>query len=89
MGVNKQIIDEINRYCRPNSILVIGKDGVLRRLYCPFRVITLHGTQVWRKNQVVYVDAVRISDDLMMLYVIQKIAAPYYYFAILLPVKSG
>ena len=89
MGVNKQIIDEINRYCRPNSILVIGKDGVLRRLYCPFRVITLHETQVSKQDQIVFVEAVRISDDLLMLYVIKKFAIPFYYFAILPPRKSG
>lgn len=89
MGINKRVIDEINRYCRPDSILVIGRDGVLRRLHCPFKVVTLHGTQVSKQDQVVFVDAVRISDELVMLYVINKFAIPFYYFAILPPKKSG
>jgi len=89
MSENRRVIDDINRYCHPNNILVIGKDGVLRRLYCPFRVITLHETQVSKQDQIVFVEAVRISDDLLMLYVIKKFAIPFYYFAILPPRKSG
>ena len=88
MNLNRKTIEEINQYCSPNSILVIGKDGVLRRLFCPFKVKVIHGTQVCNQDQVMVVDAVRISDDLVMLYVIRKIAFPFYYFAILLPRKS-
>jgi len=89
MDANRKTIDEINKCCSPNNILIIGKDGILRRLYCPFKVRIIIVTQVYQKNQVVFVEAVRISDDLLMLYVIKKFAIPFYYFAILPPRKSG
>jgi hypothetical protein len=84
MTNNKRLIAEINKYCSPFSILIIGKDGVLKRIVCPFNVVTIHDSSVAKKDQIVSVEAVRLSEDLIMLYVIRKIAMPYFYFIIIL-----
>jgi len=84
MADNKTILEEINKYCSPNSLLIIDRNGVLRRLVCPFRVIVIVETQVQRKGQEVYVQAVKISDDLILLYLIGKTLFPYYLFAIII-----
>lgn len=80
----KRIIDEINKYCSPTSLLVIGKDGVLRRLFCPFSVLPIRNTQLGGIKQILAVDAVRLSNNLVMLYIIQKVAYPYSDFLIIL-----
>lgn len=84
MSDKKRLIEDINKYCSPFSILIIGKDGVLKRIVCPFNVVTIHDTQVVKKDQIVAVEAVRLSEDLIMLYIIRKLAFPYSYFIIIL-----
>jgi len=84
MDKNRKTLEEINRWCTPNSLLIIVKDGTLKRIHCPFRVLTIQVNRVAQLNQVVTVEAVRLSDDLLLLYVIQKTALPYHYFIIIL-----
>jgi Fe-S cluster assembly ATPase SufC len=81
---NKKIIEEINKYCRSDSILIITKEGKLLRLNCPFYVIVIYGSQVYKKGEKVSVEAVKISDELQLLYLIEKILFPYYLFAIII-----
>ena len=83
MADNKRIIEEINRYCQPNSLLIIDSYGILRRLYCPFKVKVIHHVHYLTINEIVDVLAVKISSDLVMLYVVQQLAYPYYYFVII------
>jgi len=83
MADNKRIIDEINRYCLPNSMLIIDHKGILRRLYCPFKVKVIRHIHYLRMNDIVDVLAVKISSDLLLLYVIHQLAYPYYYFVII------
>jgi hypothetical protein len=83
MADNKKTIDDINRYCFPNSILVIDSKGRLRRLYCPFKVKVIKHIHYLRINDTVDVLAVKISSDLVLLYVVNQLAYPYYCFIIL------
>ena len=83
MADNKKIIEEISRYCLPNSILIIDGKGRLRRLYCPFKVRVIKHIHYLRINDTVDVLAVKISSDLVLLYVVQQLAYPYYYFIII------
>ncbi len=84
MEDKKTLLEGINRYCSPNSILIIDKHGVLRRLVCPFKVVVIIENQVEKKGNIVFVEAVKISDDLFLLYLIGKTLYPYYLFAIVL-----
>lgn len=81
---NKTVLEEINKYCSPNSLLIIDKNGVLRRLVCPFKVRVIIDTKEKNKGQEVYVLAVKISDELILLYLVDKTLYPYYFFIIIL-----
>jgi len=83
MADNKRIIEEINKYCQSNSILIIDAKGRLRRLYCPFKVRVIKHIHYLRINDTVDVLAVKISPDLVLLYVVNQLAYPYYCFIIL------
>ena len=85
MGKNDALISDINKYCHPNSLLTIDARGKLIRLYCPFKVMAICDIHYFKADQIVDVVAVKISDDLIMLYVIRQIAYPYYFFIILNP----
>ena len=84
MEDNKRLLEEINKFCSPNSLLIIDKQGVLRRLICPFKVRVIIDTQVEKKGQEVYVLAVKISDELILLYLVDRTLYPYYFFIIIL-----
>lgn len=84
MADNKTILEEINKYCSPNSLLILDKHGVLRRLLCPFRVKVKPDTLIFPNKDICLVEAVKINDDLLLLYVIMHKAYPYYYFIIIL-----
>ena len=84
MADNKRILQDLNLYCSPNSILVITIKGKLLKLTCPFTVeprMNLHILKVEEKYQV---SAVRLSDDLQMMYLIGKTLYPFQYFRICL-----
>ncbi len=83
MANNKRIIDEINRFCLPNSLLIIDSSGMLRRLFCPFKVKVIRHIHYLRMNDIVDVLAVKISSDLVLLYVVNQLAYPYSYFIII------
>lgn len=84
MAGNNKIIAELNNYCEPNSLLVIDKDGKLRRLYCPFKVITLCTFHIYSSNVTLQVSAVKITLELLLVYVVEGVAYPYYLFKIVL-----
>lgn len=82
--IDKQkIIDDINQYCSPSSLLIINSEGKLIRLYCSFNVMVLKDFHVFTEGEIKQVDAVKISNDLIMMYVIHRVAYPYYLFIII------
>lgn len=83
MEDRKRIIQELNLFCSPDSILVLDRYGKLLRLFCPFPVMPTEDVNILKEGEVYHVVAVKISDDLVLLYVIYNIAYPYYYFKIL------
>ena len=81
--MNKKILEEINKHCKPNSILIITNDGTLKRLYVPFKVVCIRAVITYQIGDVLIVNAVKVSVDLIMVYVIDGKALFYYYFKIL------
>lgn len=84
MDRNKKTINELNRSCDMLSILIIDKAGAIRRIFCPFKVIHRRITPYSNEKKILYVDRIKISDDLLMLYVVDKAEYPYYLFTIIL-----
>lgn len=84
MSDNTQLLNGLNLYCSPHSILVLNKEGKLIRLRCPFQVIARHQVHVLREGQTYYVSAVKLSPDLVMLYVVSNTAYQYSNFYIIL-----
>ncbi len=78
-----QLIDEINRFCPTDSLLVVDRHGVLIRIHCPFRVRVTRSVGDFHTGQVVMVLAVKMSPDLKLVYVIGDKAFYHHYFCIL------
>ena len=83
MENRQKYIDGIFRYCSHHSLLVLGNDGIITRLKCPFKVHVVIPISKYQRGFVLWVEYVDISKDLKLLYLIDKIAYPYYHFLIL------
>ena len=74
----KKYIEEIFRYCKVDSILVISKTGQIQRLDCPFEVVVITGVGELYKGLICLVNAVKMDLRLIDVYIIRNKA--YYFF---------
>lgn len=74
----KKYIEEIFKYCKIDSILVINKMGQLERLDCPFEVVVISDVGELYKGLICLVNAVKLDISLIDVYIIRNKA--YYFF---------
>ena len=74
----KKYIEEIFKYCKVDSILVINKSGHLQRLDCPFEVLVIQDVGELYKGLICLVNAVKLDLSLIDVYIIRNKA--YYFF---------
>ena len=74
----KKYIEEVFKYCKTDSILVINRQGHLQRLQCPFEVLVISNVGDLTKGLICLVNAVKIDLQLIDVYVIRGKA--YYFF---------
>ena len=74
----RQYIEEIFKYCKIDSSLVIGKSGQLQRLQCPFEVLVISDVGELKKGLICLVNAVKLGLSLIDVYIIGNKA--YYFF---------
>ena len=79
----RKYIDEIFRYCKIDSILVIGKSGQLQRLQCPFEVLVITDVGELTKGLICNVNAVKLDLSLIDVYIIRDKAYYYFNFSVL------
>jgi hypothetical protein len=72
----RKYIEEVFKYCKTDSILVMNKTGQLQRLQCPFEVMEDVG-ELYR-GLICLVSAVKIDLTLIDVYIIKNKA--YYFF---------
>ena len=76
----KKYIEEIFKLCSTESILIINKWGMIERRLCPFFVIVVKEVPALEKGGVVMVTAVRMSMELIDVYIVKNKAYHYYNF---------
>ena len=74
----RNYIEEIFKYCKTDSILVMSKTGQLQRLQCPFVVVVISDVGELYKGLICLVSAVKIDLSLIDVYIIRNKA--YYFF---------
>jgi hypothetical protein len=74
----KKYIEEIFKFCKIDSILVIDKTGQLQRLDCPFEVLVIQDVGELHKGLICLVNAVKLDITLVDVYIIRNKA--YYFF---------
>lgn len=79
----KKYISDIFKHCKSDSILIINRIGQLERLYCPFYVLVVVDVHILKKGSVKAVKAVKMSLELIDVYIIESKAYYHYNFLLL------
>jgi hypothetical protein len=74
----KKYIEEVFKYCKTDSILVMNKTGQLQRLQCPFEVMVIQDVGELYRGLICLVSAVKIDLTLIDVYINRDKA--YYFF---------
>jgi hypothetical protein len=74
----RKYIEEVFKYCKTDSILVMNNRGDLERLDCPFEVVVISDVGELYKGLICLVSAVKIDLSLIDVYIIRDKA--YYFF---------
>ena len=75
-------IAELLKTSSPRTLYVIDKNGCLRQLRCPFRVVVLTDIAKLKRGQIVIVDEIKVTYELVTVYSIQGYLYYYFYFDI-------
>lgn len=68
----RNYIEEVFKYCKTDSILVMNKIGHLQRLQCPFEVVVISDVGELQKGLICLVSAVKIDLTLIDVYIIKN-----------------
>jgi hypothetical protein len=79
----KEYIEEIFKYCKTDSILVINKTGQLQRLQCPFEVVVISDVGELQKGHICLVNAVKIDLSLIDVNIIKNKDYCFFNFRVL------
>lgn len=80
--MSKEDIEAINKYCSPDSLLIVTVKGDLMRLHCPFYVLVIHPIDIYSPDDKVKVSQVKMDSSLTLVYIIK--GKGYYYFNFLI-----
>jgi hypothetical protein len=81
---NHEYIRELFRVVSIDSILVINRQGKLRRIHCPFRAVVVIPVGEFVTGKTVLVEAVKMTLDLQDVFVVKGKAYFLIHFKIML-----
>jgi hypothetical protein len=78
----KQLADLL-KYSNSKQLYIVTWNNILKLMFCPFKVKLLLNVGNLKKGQVVWVDEVKITQELKTVYIINGQAYYYHYFDII------
>lgn len=76
-------IAKILKYSSPNSLFVVNYYSKLIELTCPFQVRVIINIENYTINQILTVTAVKVTKEIVTVFIICNAPYYYYYFEIL------
>ena len=78
----KQLADLL-RYASPKELYVVDYNNKLKLLICPFEVLVKYDIDSLKRHQIVLVDEVKITLELISVFIINGRGYYYYHFEIM------
>jgi hypothetical protein len=82
--MTKKELADVLKYTSPNIIYVVTWNNVLKKVFCPFKVIVLGDIGDLKKGDVVLVEAVKVDLSLKTIFMIDNQAYYYHNFHIII-----
>ena len=82
--MTKKELAEVLKYTSPNIIYVVTWNNVLKKVFCPFKVMVLQDIGDLKKGDVVLVEAVKVDLSLKTIFMIDNQAYYYHNFHIII-----
>jgi hypothetical protein len=83
MEINDDELAELLKYISPFEIYIVNGENELECLKVPFKVLVKYNIGVLVKDEIVLVDKVKITKDLISVYVVKNQSYYCYHFVIL------
>ena len=80
--MNDKELAELLKYSHPKQLYIVTWNNVLKLLFCPFKVKVLRDIGGLKKDEIVWVEEVKVTSDLKTVYKIKNKLYYYYYFNI-------
>lgn len=74
---------DVLKYSSPDTLYIITWNNLLKKLFCPFKVVVKHQIGELEKGEVVLVSCVKVTAKLKTVYLIKERFYFYYHFEIL------
>jgi hypothetical protein len=71
------------KHSSPHSMLIVSKANKITELSCPFRVQVLRPIGLYAKHQVLVVSSIKVTKNLITVYIISGLAYHYFHFEIM------
>jgi hypothetical protein len=81
--MDEKQLAELLRYSSPKELYVVTYENKLKLLICPFEVLVKYDIDCLKKHQIVLVDEVKITLELISVFIIKGRGYYYYHFEIL------
>lgn len=81
--MTKKQLEDILRYSHPRELYVVDWKNRLVVLRCPFKVMVREDIGKLKRHEIVSVDQVKVTMELITVYVVEGQAYFYYHFEIL------
>ncbi|WP_405378233.1 hypothetical protein [Nonlabens sp. Asnod3-A02] len=76
-------IAKVLKYSSPNTMLIVNITSRLAELNCPFRVQVIQAIGLYSVGQILTVSSVKVTKDLITVYIISGLAYHYFHFDII------
>ena len=80
--MNEKHLADLLKYSNSKQLYIVTWNNILKLLFCPFEVKLLLDVGSLKKGQIVWVDEVKITQELKTVYMIKGQAYYYHYFDI-------
>ena len=82
--MKKKDLAKMLEHSNPKEIYIINDKNQVVLIKCPFKVRVLYEVGFFKKNTCAFVDEVKVTIDLVTVYIIKGNAYYYYHFDILI-----
>ena len=82
--MNEKELAELLKYSSPKELYIVAWNNLLKILFCPFKVRVIHSVGDFRKGSLVWVEEVKVTRELVTVYMIQGKAYHYFHFDIII-----